>query len=43
MELCGWGHYKMAGRIKVVSREEYDAWLEAKQAEFMSNGMEDRS
>lgn len=27
-ELCGWGHYKMRGRLIVhKSREEYDAWL----------------
>lgn len=26
-ELCGWGHYKMKGRVKIESREEYDAWL----------------
>ena len=27
-ELCGWGHYKMKGRLTVQSREDYDAWLE---------------
>lgn len=26
-ELCGWGHYKMKGQVKIESREEYDAWL----------------
>lgn len=26
-ELCGWGHYKMKGRVKFESREEYDKWL----------------
>jgi len=26
-ELCGWGHYKMRGRIVVQSREDFDAWL----------------
>jgi cytochrome c oxidase subunit 2 len=26
-ELCGWGHYKMKGRITVESRAEYEAWL----------------
>jgi cytochrome c oxidase subunit 2 len=31
-ELCGWGHYKMAGRVRIVSREAYDAWLEEKTA-----------
>ncbi len=32
-ELCGWGHYKMKGRITIESREDYDAWLEAKYRE----------
>lgn len=27
-ELCGWGHYKMKGRITVESREDFDKWLE---------------
>ncbi len=26
-ELCGWGHYKMKGRITVESREDFDKWL----------------
>jgi cytochrome c oxidase subunit 2 len=26
-ELCGWGHYKMAGRVKVVPRAEYEQFL----------------
>lgn len=25
-ELCGWGHYKMKGRIKVVSAEDFETW-----------------
>jgi cytochrome c oxidase subunit 2 len=32
-ELCGWGHYKMKGRVTVVSRADFDAWLERKYAE----------
>jgi len=28
-ELCGWGHYKMRGRLVVESREKFDAWLAA--------------
>ena len=32
-ELCGWGHYKMKGRITIESREDFDAWLEAKYLE----------
>jgi cytochrome c oxidase subunit 2 len=27
-ELCGWGHYKMKGRLTVQSREEFDRWLQ---------------
>ena len=30
-ELCGWGHYKMKGRLTVVPRKGpggFDAWLE---------------
>ena len=27
-ELCGWGHYKMKGRVTFVTRPEFDAWLE---------------
>lgn len=31
-ELCGWGHYKMRGRLFVDSREDFDRWLaQAKQ------------
>jgi cytochrome c oxidase subunit 2 len=26
-ELCGWGHYKMKGRMTVEPRSEFDAWL----------------
>ncbi|HEX3872425.1 MAG TPA: cytochrome c oxidase subunit II [Pirellulales bacterium] len=26
-ELCGWGHYKMKGRLTVESRSDFDAWL----------------
>ena len=32
-ELCGLGHYKMHGMLKVVSQQEYDAWLAAREAE----------
>jgi cytochrome c oxidase subunit II len=27
-ELCGWGHYKMKGRITIESRKAYDDYLE---------------
>jgi cytochrome c oxidase subunit 2 len=26
-ELCGWGHYKMRGRLRIVSRAEFNAFL----------------
>ena len=26
-ELCGWGHYKMKGRMIVESRQKYEQWL----------------
>lgn len=26
-ELCGWGHYKMRGRLIVEPRERFDAWF----------------
>jgi len=26
-ELCGWGHYKMKGRLFVESRSDYERWL----------------
>ena len=32
-ELCGWGHYKMKGRVTIVSRDEYDEWLDKKYRE----------
>ena len=32
-ELCGWGHYKMKGRLTVESRKAFDAWLKQRAAE----------
>lgn len=40
-ELCGWGHYKMAGKLIVKSKADYDAWLAGKRAELKSNGKAD--
>ncbi len=40
-ELCGWGHYKMAGRVRVVSRAEYDQFLVDLEEQWFSNGMEE--
>jgi cytochrome c oxidase subunit II len=41
-QLCGAGHYQMAGKIRVVPRAEYEAWLQDAQRALMSNGQEDR-
>ena len=32
-ELCGLGHYKMHGMMKVVSQDDFDKWLAAREAE----------
>lgn len=32
-ELCGWGHYKMKGRVSMESRDDFEAWLSARAAE----------
>ncbi len=32
-QLCGLGHYKMHAIVKVVSQEEFDKWLAAREAE----------
>lgn len=32
-ELCGWGHYKMRGRVTIEPREKFDLWLAQKYAE----------
>jgi cytochrome c oxidase subunit 2 len=32
-QLCGLGHYKMRGILKVVNQEDYDKWLAAREAE----------
>jgi cytochrome c oxidase subunit 2 len=32
-ELCGLGHYKMHGMVKVVSQQDFDSWLAAREAE----------
>lgn len=32
-ELCGWGHFKMKARLKIVSRPEFEAWLAGLEAE----------
>lgn len=40
-ELCGWGHYKMAGRIVVMEKDDYEAWLANAREELYSNGLDD--
>ncbi len=32
-ELCGLGHYKMHGMVHVVSQEDFEKWLAAREAE----------
>ena len=32
-QLCGLGHYKMHGILRVVSQEEFDKWLAVREAE----------
>lgn len=40
-ELCGFGHGRMAGMVRVVPRAEYEAWCAALEREQRSNGTED--
>lgn len=39
-QLCGSGHYQMAGKIRVVPRAEYDAWIASQAHALMTNGRE---
>lgn len=32
-ELCGWGHYKMRGRLVVETRQQFDDWLAKEYSE----------
>jgi cytochrome c oxidase subunit 2 len=32
-ELCGWGHYKMRGRVTFEPREKFDRWLDQQYEE----------
>ena len=32
-ELCGWGHYKMRGRLTVETREQFDRWFKTQYEE----------
>lgn len=40
-ELCGFGHYAMAGTVRAVPRAEYDAWLAERARVWRSSGAED--
>jgi cytochrome c oxidase subunit 2 len=40
-ELCGWGHYKMAGKVHVLEQDEFDQWLTDQREALFSNGAED--
>lgn len=40
-ELCGWGHYKMAGKVHVLPKDEYEGWLAAQRVALYTNGSED--
>lgn len=38
-ELCGWGHYKMKGRLTVLSKPDYEKWHKAAVAESNKAGL----
>lgn len=40
-ELCGWGHYKMRGRMTIVSRERFNEWLEKEYKEQQRSTLPD--
>lgn len=40
-ELCGFGHYAMAGSVRALSRADYDAWHGARVRDRASRGDED--
>ncbi len=40
-ELCGWGHYKMAGRVHVIPKDEFERWLADQRDALYSNGTDD--
>ena len=39
-ELCGWGHYKMRGRVVVQTREEFHEYLKKLQQEQWYDGVD---
>jgi len=40
-ELCGFGHYAMAGRVRALARPEYDAWVAETARARNTSGAED--
>ena len=38
-ELCGWGHYKMRGRLTIESEEKFNKWLAQKFEEQEFSGL----
>lgn len=40
-QVCGAGHYSMKGRVEVVTKEEYDAWM-VKQKPYYYSAFPDR-
>ncbi|NQU38326.1 MAG: hypothetical protein HQ523_00060 [Lentisphaerae bacterium] len=40
-QLCGVGHYRMAGRFNVVKEAEFEAWYEERLAEMAANADDD--
>ena len=41
-ELCGWGHYKMKGRVTVESPEDLQVWLKQKYLEQQATKLASR-
>jgi len=39
-ELCGWGHYKMRGRLELMTREAFDAWYRVEFAQQETSSFE---
>jgi cytochrome c oxidase subunit 2 len=37
-ELCGWGHYTMQGRVRLVTRAEFDDWMAAQLEQQLEKG-----
>ncbi len=42
-ELCGWGHYKMRGKMTLEPRDKFDAWLADQLAEQQRSGFQPKT